>query len=210
MTGSQLPNYAMTRLPDYAITQPRPPMIARAIIICLLSSFAFAQKRPITFADMMALKRISDPAVSPDGRWVLFSAVDVNLGENTRTSPLWIVPITGDVDHPARQLTKGKGEDRGRFSPDGRQVLYGAESQLWLADFDANAATLGEARKLTSISTGAEGGLWSPDGKNIVFVSSVWPQCNSVGDAAAQDACNKQKDDELSTSKVKARIFTHL
>src|SRR2546422_260824 len=38
-------------------------------------------KRPFTFDDMMALKRISGPQVSPDGKWVLFSAVDVNLQE---------------------------------------------------------------------------------------------------------------------------------
>ena len=40
---------------------------------------AMGQKRPFTFADMMALKRIGDPQVSPDGRWIMFSAVDVSL-----------------------------------------------------------------------------------------------------------------------------------
>jgi len=43
-----------------------------------------AQKHPFTFEDMMALKRIGDPQVSPDGRWVMFSATDVSLAENTR------------------------------------------------------------------------------------------------------------------------------
>ena len=56
---------------------------------------------------------------------------------------------------------------------------------------------------MTSISTGADGAIWSPDGKNIVFVSSVYPDCQD-------DACNKQRDEELKKSKVKAKVFTHL
>ena len=45
--------------------------------------------------------------------------------------------------------------------------------------------------------------IWSPDGKNIVFVSAVYPDCKD-------DACNKQRDEELKKSKVKAKIFTRL
>ncbi len=59
--------------------------------ICLLlfccSLCGFAQsKRPFTFEDMMQLKRIGEPIVSPDGKWVGFSAVDVNLDANTRNA----------------------------------------------------------------------------------------------------------------------------
>ena len=52
-----------------------------AVAFCLavlgLLSFAQAQKHPFTFEDMMALKRVEEPEVSPDGKWVLFAAVDV-------------------------------------------------------------------------------------------------------------------------------------
>src|SRR5439155_15554419 len=61
----------------------------------------------------------------------------------------------------------------------------------------------GKAHQLTDISTGADGGIWSPDGKNIVFVSAVYPDCKD-------DACNKQRDEELKKSKVKAKIFSRL
>ncbi len=61
----------------------------------------------------------------------------------------------------------------------------------------------GDARKVTSISTEASGALWSPDGKSILFVSDVYPDCKD-------DACNKQRDEEKAKSKVKAQIFTSL
>jgi Tol biopolymer transport system component len=56
---------------------------------------------------------------------------------------------------------------------------------------------------VTNISTGADGAIWSPDGKNIVFISKVYPDANN-------DTENKQRDEELKKSKVKAKIFTKL
>jgi dipeptidyl aminopeptidase/acylaminoacyl peptidase len=80
----------------------------------------------------------------------------------------------------------------------------GGASQIWVQDFDSTSGSVtGEARKVTSISTEASGGLWSPDGKSILFVSSVYPDCKD-------DACNKQRDEEQAKSKVKAKIFTRL
>ena len=163
-------------------------------------------KRPFTFEDMMALKRISGPAISPDGRWVLFAAVDVDLKTNKRTSHLWVVPLAGGE---SRQLTSDPaGETGGRWSPDGKKFLFvsprSGSSQVWTADFDpAAGTTIGEARKVTNISTEADGAMWFPDGMRILFVSEVYPECGT-------DACNKAKDEERANSKVKAMVFTRL
>jgi dipeptidyl aminopeptidase/acylaminoacyl peptidase len=184
-------------------------MVRRILILifcCSLCGLA-QRKRPFTFEDMMQLKRVAEPIVSPDGKWAAFTAVDVNLDENTRKPHLWIVPVNGGE---ARRLTPatGAGEDRVRFSPDGKRVMFESSrdggSQIWVQDFDsAGGALTGEPRKATSISTEASGGLWSPDGKSILFVSEVYPDCKD-------DACNKQRDDEQAKSKVKAKIFTQL
>ena len=162
-------------------------------------------KKPITFEDMMALKRIGGPQISPEGKWVMFSAVDVDLAANKKTSHLWIVPLAGG---PARQLTSGTGEDRGRWSPDGKTVAFisakDGGSQIWQTDFDSAAGAFsGEPRKLTSLSSEADGEVWSPDGKNLLFVSEVYVTC-------PDDACNKMRDEERAGSKVKAMIFDRL
>ncbi len=99
------------------------------------------------------------------------------------------------------------GETRGRFSPDGKEILFLSPrdegQQIYLADFDTATGKIAEAHKLTSISTEADGATWSPDGQRILFTSSVYPDCSD-------DACNKQRDDERAASKVKAKIFTSL
>lgn len=163
-------------------------------------------KRPFTFEDMMSLKRISGPQISPDDKWVVFSAMDVNLAENKKTPHLWIVPLAGGE---SAQLTSDPaGEDRGRWSPDGRQILFvssrDGSSQLWVAGFDSNSGKLsGDPHKITAISTEADGAIWSPDGKNILFTSQVYPDC-------PDDPCNKSRDEQQAASKVKAMIFTRL
>ena len=167
---------------------------------------AMGQKRPFTFADMMALKRIGDPQVSPDGRWIMFSAVDVSLTENTRKPHLWLISAAGG---DAKQVTSGEaGENRGRFSPDGKSFSYTSSavggSQIWIEGFDsASGAPSGQARQLTSLSTEADGAVWARDGKHILFVSEVYPDCKD-------DACNKVRDEENAKSKVKAKTFTRL
>jgi len=169
-------------------------------------SLTAAGKHPFTFEDMMKLRRVDDPAISPDGRWILFSAIDVNLDENTKKSHLWIVPIGGGESHPI--TASSAGETRGRFAADGKSILFisarDGKPQVWRSAFDPDSGKLtGEPTEVTTISTGADGALWSPDGKSILFISSVYPDCQD-------DACNKARDDEQAHSQVKAEIFTQL
>jgi dipeptidyl aminopeptidase/acylaminoacyl peptidase len=183
-------------------------------VIFLLASAALAQsapqnssgKRPFTFEDMMKLKRLSEPVPSPDGKWVVFAAVDVDLEANTKISHLWIVPANGGE---ARRLNlTSNHEERPRFSPDGKRLIWTSKAtgptQIWMSDFTPESGGLdGQPHQVTNISTGADGAIWSPDGKNIVFVSSVYPD-------AKDDAENKRRDEELKKNKVKAKIFTKL
>src|SRR5215469_7644501 len=103
-----------------------------------LAQTAGQNKRPFTFEDMMALKRIASPAISPDSKWVLFAAVDVDFKANKRTSHLWIVPLAGG---PARQLTSDPaGEAGGRWALDGRILFIsprGGSSQVWVSKLDS-------------------------------------------------------------------------
>src|SRR6266496_2381350 len=179
-----------------------------------LGSALFAQspspspsaKHPFTFEDVMALKRVGAPVPSPDGKWVVFDCEDVDLAANTKISHLWIVPAMGGE---SRRLNPTPNhEERPRFSPDGKRLIWTSKAtdptQIWMCDFDSEAGQLvGKPHQVTSISTGADGAIWSPDGKNIVFVSAVYPDCKD-------DACNKQRDEELKKSKVKAKIFSRL
>ena len=190
--------------------------------IVILASSALAQtppptagKHPFTFEDMMALKRVGAPVPSPDGKWVVFDCVDVDLEKNTKISHLWIVPASGGESKRLNETPNH--EERPRFSPDGKRLIWTSKAtdptQIWICDFETESGRLvGKPRQLTTISTGADGAIWSPDGKNIVFVSAVYPDCNPPppGSGVTSDDCNRKRDEELKNSKVKAKIFTKL
>ena len=202
----------------------------RKITICLslalafvLASFCPAQtapaKRPMTFEDLMKMKRLGETAVSPDGKWLAYSVTTVNLDQNTKTAELWIQAIAGpnsESQAPKKLGVAQPGDSGIQFASDGHSVLFlsGREGgqQIWQADFDAATGATANPKKLTAISTEAADALWSPDGNSVLFTSTVYPDCPAItpADAATGDKCNADRDAAAAVSKVKAQIFTHL
>jgi dipeptidyl aminopeptidase/acylaminoacyl peptidase len=183
------------------------------------SDLGSAAGRPMTFADLQRMKRVSDPQISPSGRWVMFSVVDVDLEKNAKVSHLWVVPLVASQASGAgeRQVTFWKeGESGGRFSPDGKRVLFTATdstnglSQIFLAPWDETAGTVGTPTRLTNLSTEADGAIWSPNSQRILFVSRVYAECSKELAWVDEDNCNKKKDAAAAANPVKAQIWDHL
>ena len=180
-------------------------MAALAVVAALTAAAPFVakaqapQKRAITFHDLISLHRLSDPQISPDGKWITYTVATPMLEANRSSHDIWIVSAAGGEPRP---LTRGGSDMRARWSPDGKKIAFlsgrdGAPQVYWIG------LEGGEATRLTSLSTGADNELWSPDGKSLAFVSSVYPDCKD-------DACNAQRDTEKEKSKVKARIYETL
>jgi dipeptidyl aminopeptidase/acylaminoacyl peptidase len=180
-------------------------MLRRLIFLLVAPALLIAQKRPFDVNAMMELKRIGDPQISPDGKWMAFTVQTVDIAANKKPSQIWIVAgPDGTAGGAPRQITHaGESNQRPRWSPDSKRIAYisdrGGSSQIWLMDPDG-----GNAKQITSLSTEADGELFAPDGKNLVFTSGVYPECG------ADDACNKKNLDAEKSSKLHAHIYTEL
>ena len=170
------------------------------VVVALLSvglcSFAQAQNRTYTIEDLLKVRRVGDPQISPDGKHVAFAIGDVNLDGNRVVTQIYTTSLQGGS---VKQLTSGdRSSSAPRWSPDGKKIAFTTGSQVWVMDSDGD-----HKEQVTKISTGAAAPIWSPDGKWIAFTSDVYPDCDN-------DDCNKKRDEHAESSKVKAHIVTRL
>jgi dipeptidyl aminopeptidase/acylaminoacyl peptidase len=132
------------------------------------------RSNPVTrrqrIADITTFALPSQPALSPDGREVVYVLTTVDAAADKDASSLWraSVPAPGS----ARRLTSGTADSAPAWSPDGTKIAFlradGGPAQLWLLP-----AGGGEPERLTSLPLGAGAPAWSPDGTKIAFGAPV-------------------------------------
>src|SRR5262249_41375905 len=190
------------------MTGPKNNTRAALVALCLVLPLATgaetpAARTPITHEKLWMMKRVGGPAVSPDGKWAVFSVLEPAYDQDKEVSDLWVTPSDGS--QPPRRLTHTRAQEKGvAWSPDSGRLAFATKregddvEQVYILDI----ASGGEARRLTNVSTGAASPRWRPDGKAILFESSVWP--GGLGYEA-----NKKVAGERKARKSNVRVYEH-
>lgn len=173
----------------------RPLALGAVGLLCLtVAGAAGAQtRRPMTAEDLWAMDRVGAPAVSPDGKLVIFPVTRFDVEKNRGNSDLWLVPVDGSAK--PRQLTFDEGSDTSPvWSAAGRRIAFLAKrgegpAQLHLLPLDG-----GEAQAVTELPVAPQAPRYSPDGKRLYFVAETfadldgdWPAVKQRLEAAKED-----------------------
>ncbi len=140
--------------------------ILSLLLFLLIFDNLFSQDRGMHPEDYYHFQFVSDPQISPDGSYILFTRTVIADDKRTRESSIWIASSTGDFQ--PRAFTSGKNDRSPRWAPDGRQIAFLAnrddETKLWVIPFDG-----GEARPLFSSEHNISGFEWSPGGDRLLL-----------------------------------------
>jgi dipeptidyl aminopeptidase/acylaminoacyl peptidase len=177
-------------------------MFITALFACTALT-AVADTHPFSIHDMLAMDRIGDPQVSPDGKWVLFDLRTTDVEANKGRHDVWLAAVDGSG---VKQMTTHEAADsNARWMPDGKSFVFlstrSGSSQVWQLALDG-----GEPKQLTKLALDVDNLQVFPDGKRLLFTMEVYP------DLAADKEIDgtKARDDERDEKKVKARVYDSL
>jgi acylaminoacyl-peptidase len=164
-----------------------------------------APQKPHVFTakDMASLDRLSDPRVSPDGRYVLYSVRTLDYPANKATMSLWVADLKARMA-PRRLKISDGGASSGRWSADGKTIYFsssraGGTEQVFRTDVAGEVAT-----QVTKASFDVQAYKVAPDGKSIVIALAVFPDC---ADLACTEARLAAKTATKATGVVYDRLF---
>ena len=181
---------------------PRLAVGATAAFAVLSAHAAVA--RPFTAQDLVALDRVSDPHVAPDGSKFVYDLRSTDLKANKGVHAIWVAcancaPGAGD---PNRLAASDGGATNPRWAPNSRAIYFlssrSGSTQVWRTD-TASAQPVQVTKLPLDVGTFA----LTPDGRTIVVSMAVFPDCETP-------ACTKQRLDATHDSKATGRLYTKL
>ena len=164
----------------------------------IASAHALTAAAP-TIDELIQLKSVSSPRISPDGTRVAYQVNTTDWKQDAFVSQIWIaLPATGRTF----QLTRGeKSASQPQWSPDGKWLAFVTERGGGKAQIYAVSALGGEAVQLTKAANGVNSFEWSRDSRFLAYSSSD-----------ADEKADKKRKDHLGPFEVVRRDyhFTHI
>ena len=175
-------------------------ILSTLALAAAIAAPAAAAPHGLTVDDMLAMQRVSSPAVSPDGRQIAFVVRDTDLDANRGRFDLWLA--SADGSRVERLTTDPENDTDPEWSSDGHWIYFvstrSGSAQVWRI-----SPSGGEAEQVTKLATDINGFKLFPDGRRLVLAIDVWPHARTLAESLKLDA-------EHAKDKSSARAYDHL
>jgi dipeptidyl aminopeptidase/acylaminoacyl peptidase len=177
--------------------------LALRLLVCTLPLGAAvahaAADSPFTVDDLVRLKRISDPQVSPDGRVLAFVQRETDMNANKGRTSLWLLDLADPAATPQRATGAPANDSSPRWAPDGHTLYFlsnrSGTSQVWRLDLPALTA-----QRVTDYPLDVASLKVSPREPQLALSMEVFPDCDSL-------KCTKERLDKRAADKASGRLY---
>ncbi len=133
---------------------------------------------------LLSFGRLGDPQLSPDGKTILYGVSYTSVEDNRSCRNLFACDADGSN---RRQLTRyASSVSNARWSADGKHVRFIQDGQIWEAPFKGKS--LGKRTKLSEVENGVSEFAFSPDGRQVMYISTVPGPVRTAKDAGLDKA----------------------
>jgi|CXWL01.1.fsa_nt_gi dipeptidyl aminopeptidase/acylaminoacyl peptidase len=140
------------------------------VIAVFVPISALSQSRVPTVDDLLNVKSLGGPRISPDGKWIAYTVNETDWKQDAFVTHIWLINTAGGKPF---QLTRGeKSAGNPRWSPDGEWLTFASNRVGDKNQIFAIRPAGGEAVQLTKTENGVNGYAWSRDGKSIAYTTS--------------------------------------
>lgn len=185
-------------LPSYC----RPLTLALLAAATVLTPAAVLAKA-FDIDDLVRLKRMSDPQLSPDGKRLLYALRETDWEANKGINGLWLLELGQGKSTPRRLSAKGQSVASARFAPDGRSVMFlsarSGSMQLWQLPLSG-----GEPEQLSKLPLDVGSYKLSPRGDQVLLSMEVFPACGADLD------CTRKQLDTRAAAKTTGTLHQQL
>ena len=177
---------------------------ARLLACALLTSLSSAavHAAPFTVEDLVRLKRVSDPQISPDGRVLAFVQRETDLEANRGRTSLWLLDLADPAAEPQRATGVPANDSSPRWASDSRTLYFlsarSGSSQVWRLNLPSLAA-----QRVTDYPLEIGAFRLSPRGDRIAVSMEVFPDCTTL-------QCTRERSDERAKSKASGRTYERI
>jgi dipeptidyl aminopeptidase/acylaminoacyl peptidase len=158
--------------------------------------------RAFTPTDLNSLARISDPQVSPNGRYVVYVQRETDFDANRGRNDLWLVDLDATMPRPRRLTQSAANDTHPRWSVDGTNIYFlssrTGSTQIWRLPMSG-----GEALQITDYPLDISTFKFSSGGGRLALAMDVFAECADL-------KCTRARLDSKATGKVQARNYDSL